>query len=178
MNLSRLFKNRGSERGQAMTELALIFPLMLVFILGTVEFGNIMMIALRATSLSREVTNASFRDCAFLSNAAADTCLENTTEKVNSGAKLMLTKFAERGTVITTIYKHDPGQPTALVVQKVKGVARPSRYVAGSIDQNIAATQERIVIGEIMYQYVPLTAIRNFLELVGFPTEIYEVTIY
>jgi len=161
-----------------MTELALVFPLLLVFILGTVEFGNIMMIALRATSLSREVTNAGFRDCAFLSDAAANTCLENTTEKVLSGAKLVLSKFADRGSIIATIYKHDPGQPTALVVQKIKGVGRPSRYTAGSIDQNIAATQERIVIGEIMYQYVPLTAIRNFLELVGFPTEIYEVTIY
>lgn len=161
-----------------MTELALVFPLLLVFILGAVEFSNLMMIALRTSSLSREVTNAGFRDCAFLSDAAAGTCLDNVAGKVLTGANLLLTEFGSRGSIIASIYKRDPGQPTTLVVQKTKGIAHASHYTAGSIDQDIATKQERIVIGEVVYQYVPLTAIRNFLNLVGFPTEIYEVTIY
>ncbi len=175
INCSRkLFRSRG----QAMVELALIFPLLLVFILGAVEFGNMMMTALRTASLSREVTNAGFRDCASLNGAQADTCLENVTSKVFSGAQLLLTKFDSRGSIIATIYKKDPNQPVTLVLQKTKGISHASRYSAGLIDQNIAAKQQRIVIGEVIYQYTPITAIKNFLTLVGFPTEIYEVTIY
>ena len=160
-----------------MTELALIFPLLLVFILGAVEFGNLLMVALRTASLSREVTNAGFRDCAFLNDQEADTCLENATTKVLSGAKLLLSDFDSRGAIISTIYKRDPNQPTALVKQKIKG-NHASRYTAGSVDPDIAAKQGRIVIGEVFYRYTAITAIRNFLNFVNFPTEIYEVTIY
>ena len=179
MNLFKLHsRNRAGHRGQALTELALIFPLLLVFILGSVEFANLMMTALRTASLSREVANAGFRDCAALDGAQANTCLDNITNKVLSGAGLMMTSFNSRGSIIATIYKKDLNQPTTVVAQKTKGAAHASRYGASSVDQNIMAQDGRIVIGEVIYQYTPLTTIKNILTLVGFPTEIYEVTIY
>ncbi len=172
--------DRRGSRGQALSELAIIFPLLLVFIFGAVEFANLMMVALRTTGLSREVTNAGFRDCAFLDGTAADTCLENVANKVLSGAQLLLTNFNSRGTIIATIYKKDPGppaQPTTLVKQKIKGSAA-SHYSAGTVDQSIMTNQQRIVIGEVVYKYIPITVIQKFLTLLQIPTELYEVTIY
>jgi len=173
---------RGRERkcsGQAMSEMALIIPLLLVFILGAAEFSNLMMTALRTAGLSREAANAGFRDCGFLSVNAADTCLETITDKVLTGANLTLSNFATRGNIIASIYEKKPNQPTTLILQKSKGSGGySSRYSAGSIDVSIAAKQERIVVAEVVYRYLPLTAIQNFLNLVGFPSKIYEVTIY
>ena len=168
-----------SERGQAMTEMALIIPLLLVFILGAVEFSNLLMTALKATSLSREAANASFRDCAFLDNVAANTCLEDISTKILTGAKLTLPDFDANGRIITSIYERLPNQATTLVLQKTKGSgAYSSHYTAGSVNASIVVKHKRVVISEIIYKYEPLTAIKNFLNLVDFPDKIYEVTIY
>ncbi|OGW85891.1 MAG: hypothetical protein A3C35_06770 [Omnitrophica bacterium RIFCSPHIGHO2_02_FULL_46_11] len=167
-------------RGQAMTELAIIFPLLIVFFLAAAEFSNILMTALRVSNLSREIANAGFRDCAALTGTNADTCLQNISQKVMDGAKLLIKDFDDHGTLITTIYAQQAGQSALVLISRVTigSGSFSSRYNTGNVNSSIVANNGTIVVGEAVINYTPLTAIKNFLELLSLPANIYEVTIF
>ncbi|ABO50629.1 TadE family protein [Desulforamulus reducens MI-1] len=53
-----LRKLRQSQRGQTLVELALILPILVVMLMGTIEFGRIFFTYLTVTHASREVARA------------------------------------------------------------------------------------------------------------------------
>lgn len=183
MNLfSKKFRfKRLDLRGQAIVELALILPLLLVIVFGTVEYSHMFMTALRASNLSREIANTAFRDCAFVGDLAMKGCLTTNVERVRNEGNVVLPDFSAQGMVIASAYEQDIGSspPVRLIAQRTGGSGDfTSRYDVNGVDPELLAKHERIVIGEILYPYTPVTPIKSFLTLLNVRTVIYEVTIY
>lgn len=171
----------GNRRGQSLTELAILLPFFVTLILGTVEYSNMFMTSLRASNLSREIANASFRDCAPLDDAALVTCLSANAGKVSTEGALILNDFLARGAVIASAYARDLDESPAVRLagtETAGGGAFQSRYNVNLVDENLVNQHDRIVIGEIIYPYTPITPLRNFLALLNIRAVIYEVTIY
>lgn len=172
------FKNL---RGQSLVELALLLPLLMVILMGIVEYSNMFMMALRASNLSREVANASFRNCSFLNDSAMTTCLNSNVVKVGEEGQMILTDFGTLGTVIATAFEQNAGgnPPVRFISRQESGNGGfTSRYDISVIDTQVINDHERIVVGEVIYPYVPVTPLSGFLNLLNIRTVIYEVTIY
>jgi len=172
------FKN---ARGQSLVELALLLPFLMIILMGIVEYSNMFMIALRASNLSREVANASFRNCSFLNDSAMPACLSSNVVKVGEEGEMILTNFGTSGTVIATAFEQDAASnpPVRFVNRQLSGNGGfSSRYSTSVIDTQVINDHERIVVGEVIYPYVPVTPLRSLLNLLNIRTVIYEVTIY
>ena len=173
--------NPFNRRGQALIELALMLPIFLAIVLGTVEYSNMFMTSLRASNLSRQIANAAFRDCAFLSDAAMSGCLSTVTGKVAADANEILQDFATRGTVIASTYVRDNtmSPPVRLASTRSAGAGgHVSGYTRTTVDLNIVTQHDRIVIGELFYPYTAITPFSSVLPLVNVRSQLYEVTIY
>ncbi len=172
-------KNRA--RGQSLVEVALLLPMFLVIVFGTVEYSNMFMTSLRASNISRAAANASFRDCAFLNSSANVPCLNSTAGLASDEASQVLSDFGMVGTVIATTYaRNDLLNPAVELIgqQSAGGGEFTSRFNAETIDEALLNTHERVVVGEVFYPYTPITPLLIFLNAFNIQTEIYEVTIY
>ena len=170
-----------NSRGQSLVELALLLPFLLIILLGIVEYSNMFMMALRASNLSREVANASFRNCSRLNGASMASCLNENVVKVGEEGQNILSGFDTLGKVIATAYEHDAASnpPVRFVNQQTTGAGNfASRYSTAVIDTNVINTHDRIVVGEVIYPYVAVTPLKSLLDLLNIRTVIYEVTIY
>lgn len=175
------FDMKRNKRGQAIIELAVMLPLFLAIVLGAIEYSNMFMTSLRASNLSRQVANAAFRDCAFLSDAAMADCLTTVTSRVAEDAALLLTDFAARGRVIATAYVRDTGMAPQVRLAATSangGGAYASRYDRNSVDAGLINQHDRIVIGELFYPYTAITPFAQVLPIVNVRDQLYEVTIY
>jgi hypothetical protein len=169
-----------NSRGQSLLELAFIIPIFMAIVFGIIEFTNMYMTSLRASNLSRAIANGAFRDCGFLSQSSMSTCLQDSIDRVFSEANLILADFANQGTVMASTYEFDPNDPPArLAGQEAAGAGGyTSRYDLNLIDMDVLTTHERVVIGEVMYPYEPVTPVKAFLTMLNINPVIYEVTIY
>ena len=71
-----------SHKGQATAEFVMMVPFFLVLIVAVIEFSNMYIQAQRVLSVSREATNAAYRDCAGLTST---TDLNNCVSRVING---------------------------------------------------------------------------------------------
>lgn len=166
------------QRGQSLVELGLLLPLFLAIIFGAVEYSSMFMTALRSSNLSRAAANNAFRDCAFLDGNSLSTCLQGNAQRLEEDAGLILSDFENRGKIIVSVFELDGG-PAQLLGQETAGSGNfESRYNSGTIDTVALSQQDRVVIGEIVYPYEPITPISSFLNLLNLRVQIYEVTIY
>ncbi len=180
------FKHAGMEnifnsRGQSLVEFALLLPFFLIIVFGIVEYSHMFMVSLKASNLSRAVANAAFRDCAFLNDNSIPTCLTTDTERVKEEAVLILNNFNTLGAVIATTYAQDSKKnpPIRLVNQQKSGKgAYSSYYQIQNLDQQLMQQHERVVVGEVIYPYAPITPLKTFLTLLNIRPVIYEVTVY
>ena len=175
-----LFKKLNSK-GQSLVEFGILLPFFLTLIFGIIEYSHMFMMGLKVSNLSRAVTNAAFRDCAFLDNNSISNCLSTDIEKVKEEANLILVNFNSFGTIIASAYEQDlsSNPPLRLVDQKIAGQGgHQSNYNIDTIDGDLIEKHERIVIGEVAYPYEPITPLKTFLSLLNIRPVIYEVTIY
>ena len=84
-----LFRKKLNSRGQAVVEFASVIPVMVSIIFGVIELSNVLVYSLRASNLSREIANAAFRDCAYLSSASLTNCLQTSANRVRDEANLI-----------------------------------------------------------------------------------------
>jgi hypothetical protein len=165
-----------NKRGQAMVEFAFMVPVMVTIIFGVIELSNFLTFSLRASNISREIANAAFRDCGFLSTGSMSTCLQSSADRVREHADFIFNDFTNLGAVVVSTYEANPPD---LAGQETAGAGGyTSRYDIGSVDQDVLATHERIVIGEVFYPYVPITPAGSLLNLFNISPVVYEVTIY
>lgn len=165
-----------NKRGQAAIELGFMIPVLVTIIFGIVELSNFLTFSIRASNLSREIANAAFRDCAFLSAGSLPDCLQTSADRVREHADFIFNDFTNLGAVIVSTYE---SAPPDLVGQKVAGAgAYASRYNENSVDQDVLATHERIIIGEVFYPYAPITPAGALLNLFDINPVVYEVTIF
>ena len=168
-------------RGQSLVEFAILLPLFLTIVFGIVEYSHMFMMSLKASNLSRAVANATFRDCAFLNDNSISSCLATNTQRVKDEATLILTNFNALGTVVTTTYAQDAAStpPVRLVNQQTAGQGGySSNYNVQTLNAGLMEKHERIVIGEVIYPYEPITPLKTFLTLLNIRPVIYEVTVY
>ena len=165
-----------NKRGQSAVELGFMLPVLVTIVLGIIELSNFITFSLRASNLSREIANAAFRDCGFLSDSSLPSCLQTSADRVRDHADFIFNNFTNLGAVVVSAYESNPAN---LAGQKAAGAgAYASRYNVGSVDQDVLATHERIVIGEVFYPYTPITPAGAFLNFFDINPVVYEVTIY
>ncbi len=140
-----------------------------------------LMMSLRVSNLSREIANVTFRDCAFLNDTAITSCLNSNVTRISNEGNLLLKNFNGLGTVIASAYaKNTVGSPSIrLINQKTAGGGKyTSHFNVNNVDSAVINTHDRIVIGEVIYPYTPITPVKSFLALFNLRTVVYEVTIY
>lgn len=159
------------ERGQSVVELAVVAPVLLLLLLGLVEFGRLFDVSQGLAGLSRESANLAARGAELQ---------QVVTVAMENGADFHL---QAAGGVIAT----------QLVVQN--GVPRIQRQVAsagytgrsrlgskqGDVAQgfgNIAFTNgQPVYVVETFYRYQPVTPLKGFASLT-LPEELYERAIF
>lgn len=147
------------------------------------EFSTLFVQSQRITALSREVANATFRDCGDQTDAELVSCVDNVIALISAGAGGILHDFATRGTVIASVYIPDPdvneNPPVVFAAgDSGGGGGHASRYGTNDLDPQFVLDQRMIVIGEAFYQYTSLTALQSMLNLLNLPSDLYGVTIY
>lgn len=174
------FKHSSQSKGQSLLEYSILLPFFISIIFAAVEYTNMFMVSLRASNLSRAISNVAFRDCGSLDSVSSSTCLYNNTQKVSTEGELTLKDFNSAGTVIASTYeKLNEGDTLKLIQKRFSGNSEfESRFSIENLDQDLVANNKRVVIGEIFYPYQPITPVGGFLNLLNMRTVIYEVTIY
>ncbi len=189
MNLStKTSKKRSKVSGQSAIEFAFIVPLLLGLILAAFEFSQMFIQSQKVSSLSREAANAVFRDCSSLPNDQLQRCVDGVhgvtgvpdangvLDDINLGAGKLLAGFNTRGEVLVSIYKWD-ASASPNVVLAYPAAANPHSHInVNNVDQGLLTSQGVLVVGEILYQYMPSTMVANLL---GMPAtgKLYEITI-
>lgn len=112
MNLSTL-NTPSSRKGQSFVELAMVLPVILLLVLGGVEYTNLYVQGLRAAAITREAGNMAFRECrglpSQLSNPPSSqlqVCMDRVVQRMNTAMNHMLPKFYD------TIPAPPPPPPT------------------------------------------------------------------
>lgn len=174
--------------GQAMVEFIFIIPVLFVFILAVLEFSTIYVQVQRNASLSREVANAIFRDCATLVSTEINGCMDNIVNQVNAQAGGLLENFnsggpALRGKIIAKTFLPIKGTTKIQTYESHTAGSNAvvdnfiSRFDENTVDKTIVQNQGAVVTGEVFYGYKPLTIIGNLLNTT-LPDNFYEATIY
>ena len=165
-----------NNRGQALMELAFMMPVFVTIIFGVIELSNYLTFSLRASNISREIANAAFRDCGFLSDSSLPGCLQSSADRVREHADFIFNDFTNLGAVIVSTYEANP--PDLAGQESAGAGGYLSRYDVNLVDQDVLSTHERIVIGEVFYPYAPITPAGALLNLFDINPVVYEVTIY
>jgi len=156
--------------GQALTELALMLPFLLVMLLGLIEFGTALDRTHSLSTLSREGASIASR------GASIDT-VANVV--VLNGADIQLDSM---GSVIVTEVQVTAGAPMIRAQAVAGGFTATSRL--GSVGDRAAAldslgliTGQRHYAVEIFYRHEPITPVRHVLGF-GVPPVLYDRTVF
>ncbi len=171
-------------RGQATIEFIAILPVLFILFFATLEFSTMFIQDQRIASLSREISNAVYRDCSQVEDAQIQDCVTNISTRVLNGANSILPDFSSRGTLIVAVYSPDPdaggAEPPVISMgsESLGDGGYSSHYSEDNLDASFVADQGFVTIGEVIYSYEPMTPIKDILNFVGFPDQLYEATIY
>lgn len=172
----KLFSN---SRGQAVIELALIFPFLFIFLFAVSEFSYLFVQDQRVTALSREASGAAFRECSGLPIDEMDSCLQNIANELSVRGAALLPGFDSRGLVIVSMYQSGSTGAVEQAGLKVSGGGSgDTTYSTGSFDSGFVADNGFIAVGEAFYDYQPLTPIESLLTLLQLPDNLYEATVF
>ena len=171
------------KKGQSAVEFAVIIPTLFIFFYAVLEFSLLFVNDQRVSALSREISNAAFRDCGGLASDKIAACTADIVDEVSGRADGILRDFSGQGRVIVSVFGPDPqsqSNPPAvkmLARESAGGGGFSTSYSSGGIDASLIANQGVVVVGEAFYPYEPLTPLKQLLDAV-LPTELYEATIY
>ena len=178
------FLKKFGRKGQGAIEFAVIIPTLFIFFYAVLEFSLLFIHDQRVSALSREISNATFRDCGGFKDKDLRDCVEDIVDEVASRADGILRNCSGTGRVIVSVYGPDPndstGSPpavTLLATEAGGGVSFPTEYSAIGMDSAFVFDQGLVVVGEAFYPYQPITPIKQLIDPV-LPTELYEATIY
>ena len=179
-----------NERGSAITECAIILPLLLGFALAGLELSRSLRYSQLASTLSREIGSVAYRECGSMSVRDTRTCLQGVFNSFNTFGQSLVP-----GTMLAvSVYEYDP------VTSKVRrvGIAPisaatpatpnlPSRFkvpggltvdgvagssegltIAGAITPQVLIDHRVIVIGEALVPFKPIVgSVPGVLTLFG-----------
>lgn len=184
MNISLDEKGKRNSRGQVLVEFALLFPIVALAFFALIELNNVVVRQQMTANLSREAASAAYRDCAILSGGIMDDCLQKVYSETKTAALKIFPNFNSEGAIIISLYENDPvtQNPKLKRYWPASGNLYGSKYSATSVDKKIVSEQKVIAVGEVFYQYTPITPVQGFLNLFNdnpvIPDVTYETTIY
>lgn len=158
------------ERGQAAVELALVLPLLLIILLGVIEFGRAFEMQHAISGLSREAANLAARGASL--QQAIDVTLSN-------GADLEL---GREGGVVASRILVDDGQ--VIVDDQLASAGYAGKTKIGLKGAPVAGLDvagltggETLYVVEVFYRYSTVTPFKGFTKAV-FPEELYERAVF
>jgi Flp pilus assembly pilin Flp len=156
------------ESGAAMFEFAIVGSLLLMMVLGVIEFGNVYSAVHNLTSLSREGANLAARGA---------TLSEALNSVMTNGADMKLT---QRGGAVVSRIAVQNG--TARIEDQVATPGYASRHgTAGGDASNVAGWQldenQTVYAVEIFYRYDAVTPFEGAFGI-GVPDTLYEAGIF
>ncbi len=160
----------GDEQGTALVEFAMVASLLLMMVLGVIEYGSVFSRVHTLTSLSREGANLAARGA---------TLSEARDNVVANGADIGL---AERGGVVVTRIAVRDGAAEIEDQVATAGYGAKSRLgSAGGPASNVAPwglEEDQIVYAvEIFYNYEAVTPFQGAFG-VGIPDTLYEIGVF
>ena len=161
----------GDERGQELVEFAVLLPVLLLLLLGIVEFGNSYDVLQTMTSVSREGANI----------AARGEPLDNVLNVVMvNGAEISL---PERGGAVATRVTVVGGAP--MVTEQVWTTGYDQSSLIGELglpasgfDGLVLLNGQSYNVVEIFYSYQLITPLRNLITAVSPPDVFYQRAIF
>ena len=172
-----------ASQGAAILELALIIPLILLLILGTVEISRVMRASQIANQLSEEASNSIYRECSDFLEPAGETSsdtLNRTSQCVqdtyNKEFAPLIAQLARPGAIriVLSIYREVAGPIVQRFALINDGAAPTSTKFSASgntiattltnvggggtvvIDAAFMAAHQRVAIAEVFIQVDPL----------------------
>ena len=162
----------GGSRGAAIAEFALILPLLLLMVLGALDFGRLIQTRLILANVSREGGSIASRE------ATLDTTI--TTMLLSSCRPLSLRGIDGRIIITRVAAGQSASAPTPTVSQRVTagGLGVSSRIAPGSANfgltrnvynrlvfrtANGAADIAELTVVEVYYKYRPITPLPNMI---------------
>ena len=157
-------------RGVATLELALVTPLLLVVLLGIIEFGNALSIDHTITSLSREGANIASRGSA-LGDAVQTVAASGSSISLDAHGGVIGTRLVvQGGTPVIADQEMSPGYSGVSRLGAL-GDPVPSMVTLG-LDDGMT-----VFVMEVFYQYQAMTPLGDLVE-VSLPQTIYERAVF
>lgn len=188
------------ERGVAILEFALIFPVLVALTFFVLEIAQYLRVAQSATVLARTAANTAFRFCADIPfdgdlprfQSDTRTCLQaHVTTGSGSMAQILAGHFPNEGQVemVVSVYRRGVGSDPEIVTESLHGRATRFTYTAApqpliANDRGVAfppgtfGMRERAVSVEVYYPYRTWVYAIPFLSHVVFQNVIHDSEYY
>ena len=155
------------QRGQALAEFALIFPLILFVGFGGAEFGLLMQKAANIDTFSREAANTAIRACAEEPQGQVASCLQQVADFIRQRLIVEYPDFADLGTVIASRYEWQGNQVTLRAAARAGNLENTTRYNINSFDfegVNLVREHIELYVGEVFYNPPFVTPVAGFFQ--------------
>ncbi len=178
------------QRGSAITEFAIVLPLLLGFALAGLELSRSLRYTQLASTLSREIGSVAYRECTSMSARDTRTCLQGVYDRfITFGQSLV------PGTLLAVSayeYDKDTGEIRRVGIAPLAAATpgatdNPSRFtvpngvpingvagsltgnaIAGAITQQVLQDHRVVVIGEALVPFRPIVgSVPGVLTLFG-----------
>jgi Flp pilus assembly protein TadG len=158
------------ERGQAAVELAMVLPLLLIILLGVIEFGRAFELKHAISGLSREAANLAARGASL--QKAIDVTISNGADvKLSTEGGVVASRIVvQDGKVIVDDQLASSGYSGKTKIG-LKGAQ------VGGMDVTGLTTGERLYVVEVFYKYTTITPFKGLTKAV-FPEELYERAVF
>lgn len=172
MGLNKRAIIKSNERGIALLELAVIIPLLCIFVFAIIDFGRLVQARLTITNVSREGGDLASRDidsgsdlCALLQSSASPLDL-NTSGKIYISTIQSGTSAALPDPTVASQYSSG-----SLTVSSSVGNSIPQLGVSPAMYNHLVYNAgnktsdiSQLTIVEVFYNYQPITPLPNFIQ--------------
>lgn len=164
---------RRGESGQATLEFALVGTLMLILVMGVIDFGRLIYQQQVITHLSREGSDV----------AARGSTVANAANAVVTGSSSL--NLGTNGLVIVTAVQNIAGANKVTAQASQGGISGSSKIgqVGGNAtipqtNPQIPQLNQTVYVTEVYYAYAPITPIGQLISGLVLPTKLYDVAYF